>query len=92
MSDSTRIAGTTWEHMKDYAMEDDYTDQDWYYSLSTEEKKLLELLRTAQIKQGNMDKLKVKKPKKGSFLEAMTVIMENSREENLTKSAIEKSK
>ena len=47
ISDSTQIAGTTWEHMKDHAMGDDYTEQDWYLSLSTEEKKLIESLRTA---------------------------------------------
>ena len=47
-----------WADIRKEAMAEDYQKKIWYAPLKTEEKKLLEALRTAQENQENMDELK----------------------------------
>ena len=53
MSDDTMCGKMVWKILKNSAMDSDYKSQTWYSELSEYEKRLLELLREAQEKQGN---------------------------------------
>lgn len=57
LHDDTRVEGERWENLKFSAMQDDYKKKDWYTALNDDEKSLLEELRAAQKKQGNMKAL-----------------------------------
>ena len=48
LSDKTRIGGKAWKKLKANAMEENYSEQDWYSDLIAGEKHLLEALRSAQ--------------------------------------------
>ena len=56
LNDDTEIGGSTWNNLKNLAMQYDYKEQSFYKELVDEESLyLLEALRSAQLAQGNME-------------------------------------
>ena len=48
LNDQTKIAGNEWRVVKEWAMQDDYDQCEYYETLSNEERQILEALRIAQ--------------------------------------------
>ena len=67
LSDDTKVAEWTWEHLKESAMVDEYHKKGWYKDLEIEERSLVNRLRVAQRNQGNMGKLKFVNKKNEDF-------------------------
>lgn len=53
LSDDTKIRSLPWSERKAEAMSENYKEQIWYKYLDDDEKALLEVLRNAQIRQGD---------------------------------------
>ena len=58
LTDITRLGGSRWDALKAEAIEDDYTAKSWYATLTSADKDKLEVMRNAQIEQGDMNPLK----------------------------------
>ena len=56
-NDGTKVSNTIWGLLREKAMKEDYTTQKWFKDLSVGDQKLVEVLRTAQKLQGNMEPL-----------------------------------
>ena len=48
LNDQTKVGEHTWEGLKEFAMQPDYTGQIWYQELNQEAQKLVGNLRSAQ--------------------------------------------
>lgn len=63
LSDQTIIAGAPWSKLKKSIMIPDFTDIKKFANISSAYNKVLQRLIDAQIKQGNMQELKIQKSK-----------------------------
>ena len=57
LSDITRLGGVRWDALKIEAIESDYMTRSWYGPLTDVEKEKLEIMRDAQLTQGDMGPL-----------------------------------
>ena len=59
LSDITRLGGIRWDALKAEAMDETtYQTKSWYGALNPAEKDRLEVMRAAQLQQGDMNALK----------------------------------
>ena len=56
-NDGTKVSNTIWGLLREKAMKEDYCTQKWFKDFSVGDQRLVEVLRTAQKLQGNLEPL-----------------------------------
>ena len=59
LADGTTVGNVTWQQLKIQAMGDNYQARPWFAGLTSDDKQLLGMLRTAQKNQGDLKPLEV---------------------------------